>query len=102
MSPLWHKKSSNFMEIHGTPCHFSIVIYVAKMWVSVNLTGKFFYGWIKDLEFNPVYTKNQLVSWSDNKELSLRADIIKLKFSQNIYIYIYIYVCVCVYVLLMR
>ena len=92
MSPLWHKKSSNFMEIHGTPCHFSIVIYVAKMWVSVNLTGKFFYGWIKDLEFTPVYTKNQLVSWSDNKELSLRADIIKLKFSQNIYMC----VCVCV------
>ena len=58
MSPLWHKKSSNFMEIHETPHHSSIVIYVAKMWVPNNLAGKVFYSWIRDLEFNPAYTKN--------------------------------------------
>ena len=30
------------MEIHETPCHSSIVLYIAKIWVLVNLTDKVF------------------------------------------------------------
>ena len=42
----------------------------------VNSTGKVSDGYIKDLGFNPTYIKNWLMSWFDDKELSLRADII--------------------------
>ena len=45
-------------------------------WVPVNSTGKVSDGCIRDLWFNPAYTKNWLVSWSDDNELSLRADAI--------------------------
>ena len=46
------------------------------LWVPVNSIGKVSDGWIGDLEINPTYTKNLLVSWSDDKELSLEANII--------------------------
>ena len=46
------------------------------MWVPVNLTGKVSDGYIRDLGFNSTYTKNWLVSWFDDKELSLGADAI--------------------------
>ena len=45
-------------------------------WVSVSSTGKVSDSCIKDMGFNPAYTKNWLVSWSDDKELSLGADAI--------------------------
>ena len=48
-----------------------------KWWVLVNSTGKIFNNWIRDLDSISIYTKNRLVSWSDNKELSLvRTDVI--------------------------
>ena len=46
------------------------------MWVLVNSTGKIFDGCIKDLGSNLAYTKNWLVSWSNDKELSSGADAI--------------------------
>jgi hypothetical protein len=36
-------------------------------WVPVSSTGKVSYGRARDLGSNPVYTKNQLVSWLDGK-----------------------------------
>ena len=32
-------------------------------------SGKIYDGWIRYLEFNHYYTKNQLISWSNCKEL---------------------------------
>ena len=50
------------------------------MWIPTNSTGKISDGWIRNLGFNPAYTKNWLVSWSDDnsddKELSSGADVI--------------------------
>ena len=47
------------------------------VWVSVSLTGKVSNGCIKDLEFNlTAYIKNWLMSWSDNNELPLKANVI--------------------------
>ena len=43
------------------------------MWVSISLIGKVFDSWIKDLGS---YTKNWLVFWFDDKELSPGADVI--------------------------
>ena len=41
-------------------------------WIPVNSIDKISDSWIRDLGFNPISidTKNQLVSWSDNKKLS--------------------------------
>ena len=41
---------------------------------------KAYNGWIRNLEFNSTYTKNQLVSWSDDKELSSGTDVIGWNF----------------------
>ena len=46
------------------------------MWVPISSTGKVSNGWIRDLGFKPAYTKNQLVSLSDDKELLSRVDAI--------------------------
>ena len=40
------------------------------MWVPVSSTGKVSYRRIRGLGSNPAYTKNQLVSWLDDKEQS--------------------------------
>ena len=39
-------------------------------WVPVSSTGKVSYRRIRSLGSNPAYTKNQLVSWLDDKEQS--------------------------------
>ena len=48
------------------------------IWVSVDLIDKIFDCWIRDLKFNFSYTKNWLVFWSNDKELSSGVDIIDL------------------------
>ena len=41
------------------------------LWIPANSTGKVSDSCIRDLRFNPpAYTKNGLVSWSDDKKLS--------------------------------
>ena len=45
-------------------------------YATVNSTSKVSDGYIKDLGFNPAYIKNWLMSWFDDKELLLKADII--------------------------
>ena len=39
------------------------------LWILVSLTGKIYDGWIRYLEFNHYYTKNRLMSWSNDKEI---------------------------------
>ena len=46
------------------------------MWVPVNSTGKISNGWIRYLGSISAYTKNWLVFWFNDKELSSRANII--------------------------
>ena len=43
------------------------------MWVSVNLTSKVFYGWIKDLkvQFSPIGANN--IGWNPLKWISMHA-----------------------------
>ena len=50
------------------------------MWVSVSLIGKVSDSWIKDLGS---YTKNWLVFWFDDKELSSGADVISWNIFQK-------------------
>ena len=50
------------------------------MWVSVNLIGKVSESWIKDFGS---YTKNWLVFWFDDKELSSGADVISWNIFQK-------------------
>ena len=45
-----------------------LVFMIEYKWVLVNLIGKVFYRHIKDLGSNSAYTKNQFLSWHDNKE----------------------------------
>ena len=52
-------------------------------WVPINSTGKVCNGWIRNLGSIPAYTKNRLMSWSDDKELFLGADAISWKQSQK-------------------
>ena len=54
----------------------SILKWLTILWVLVSSTSKVSNGCIRDLWFNPAYTKNWLVSWSSDKELSSRADTI--------------------------
>ena len=49
-------------------------------WVPINSTGKVCNGWIRNLGSIPAYTKNRLMSWSDDKELSSGADAIRWNF----------------------
>ena len=51
-------------------------IFLTILWLLASSTGKIFDGWIRDLGSIPAYTKNWLVSWSDNKKLPLGADTI--------------------------
>ena len=44
------------------------------LWVPVNSISKISNDWIKDLASISTYTKNRLVSWFDNKELSSETD----------------------------
>jgi hypothetical protein len=45
-------------------------------WVPISSTGKVFCRRARDLGSNPAYTKNQLVSWSDDKSNYHEADAI--------------------------
>ena len=45
-------------------------------WVPISSTGIISDGWIRDLNSIPAYTKNWLVSWSGDKELSSGVDAI--------------------------
>ena len=47
-----------------------------KGWVTINLIDKIFEICIKDLKFNPTYTKNLLMSLSGDRELLLGTDVI--------------------------
>ena len=50
---------------------------IMSLWILASSTGKVSNGWIRDLGFNyPTYTKNWFVSWSDDIELSLGAEVI--------------------------
>ena len=51
-------------------------IFLTILWVLASTTGKVSNCWIKDLGSIPGYTKNWLVSWFDEKELSSRANAI--------------------------
>ena len=46
------------------------------MWVLVRSTGKVFGSYIRDLSSIAIYTKNWLVSWYDDKELSSGVNVI--------------------------
>lgn len=59
---------------HGNDYHQSPLFFL--LWVSVNSTEKVFDGWIRNLGFNPAYTKTRLVFWFNDNELSLGEDII--------------------------
>ena len=50
--------------------------YFNMLWVLINSIniGKVLYILIEDIWFNSVYTQNQLVSYSNDKEQLLRAD----------------------------
>ena len=48
-------------------------------WVPVSLISKVSDSWIRDLRFNYCLSKNQLISLSDDKELSLVANTISWK-----------------------
>ena len=61
-----------------------------KGWVPVNLIDKVFEICIKDLKFNPTYTKNLLMSLSGDRELLSGTDVIGWNSLKKIYIYIYI------------
>ena len=50
--------------------------FIIQLWVLVSLTDKISYSYIRDLRFNPAYTKNWLESWSDIKELLSGIDVI--------------------------
>ena len=50
------------------------------MWVSVSLIGKVSDSWIRNLGS---YTKNWLVFWFDDKELSSEADVISWNIFQK-------------------
>ena len=50
--------------------HLVRVISGKLLWVPVSSTGKVSYRRIRGLGSNPAYTKNQLVSWLDDKEQS--------------------------------
>ena len=71
----------NFPLFKGWKCLFLWYQSYCTKWVSVSLTGTVFDGWIKDLELIPVYTKNRLMSYSNDKELS--GDAIGLKLSKK-------------------
>ena len=64
----WHKNKSLDYRWHKGK---------SLKWIPVSSTSKISNGWIRDLGFNPsAYSKNWLVFWSYDKELSLEANAI--------------------------
>lgn len=56
--------------------HLQISLDYVHKWILINSINKICDGWKRDLGLISAYTKNQLVYWSDNKELSLRTNVI--------------------------
>ena len=52
-------------------------------WVPVSSTGKVFVSCIRDLGLISTYTKNWLVSWSDDKRTIIKSGCYRLKLSKK-------------------